>query len=113
MKKIIKKALRETLEDKKLQMAHVYLSNYLGTLEEVVKDNGNIYLRESGDNYAKVCILKKHSECWVSELFWDEFSEEFSLQESEVELLITKWVEDAYQLKGINAIYSSNEWMVC
>ena len=91
MKKIIKKALRETLEDKKLQMAHVYLSNYLGTLEEVVKDNGNIYLRESGD----------------------EFSEEFSLQESEVELLITKWVEDAYQLKGINAIYSSNEWMVC
>ena len=103
MKKIIKKVLIETLEDKKLQMAYVYLSNYLNSLEEFVdKKNDIIYLHEHGDEYAKVCIDKKYSECLVRWLFWDKFSKEFSLQGSEVELLINIWVENTYKLKGIN-----------
>ena len=102
MKKIIKKVLMENLEDKKLQMAYVYLSNYLNSLEEVIKDNGRIYLRESGDRYGMVLIWKKLSKCWVDRDFWDKFSEEFSLQDNEVQSIITRWVEDTYKLKGID-----------
>ena len=103
MKDIIKKVLNETLDDKNLQMAYVYLSNYMGTLEEIVdEDDVRIYLHEYGDKYAKVCITKNVSNCWVSWQFWKEFSKEFSLEYSEFDLLITRWVENTYELKDIN-----------
>jgi len=101
MKDIIKRVLTETIEDKKLQMAYVYLGNYMNTLEEVVKDNGDILLRDSGDGFFKVLIEKKPSKCWVIYSFWKEFSELFSLQRNEIKSLITIWVENTYQLKDI------------
>ena len=91
-------------EDKRLMAARLYLNLYVSTLEEVVKDDGRIYLREYGDEYAKVCIVKKSSKCWVGFLFWEEFSELFSLQYNEVELIMSRWVEDTYQLTGIYAV---------
>jgi len=103
MRDIIKKVLIENLTDKKLQMAYVYFSNYMDSLQEVIyEDSGNIYLSEYGHRYADVGIKKKQSECWVSIPFWKKFSDEFSLKEYEFELIITKWVEDTYGLKGIN-----------
>ena len=107
MKKIIKKVLMENLEDKKLQMAYVYLSNYLNSLEEVIKDDGRIYLCESGDRYGMVLIDKKSSNCLVNWLFWNNFSEEFYLQDNEVQSIITRWVEDTYKLKGVDTRYKS------
>ena len=93
--------MKEIIEDKKLIAINTYLNLFLGALEEVVKDNGDIYLRESGDEYAKICIFKKSSQCWVDWEFWREFSELFSLKFSEIQSFITIWVEDTYQLKGI------------
>ena len=97
--------MKKTIEEKKLIAINTYLNLFLGDLEEVVKDNGDIYLRESGDEYAKVWIKKKSSECWVDKSFWDEFSELFSLQYGEVKSIITRWVEDTYQLKGIYTLW--------
>ena len=94
--------MKEIIEDKKLIAINTYLNLFLGALDEVVKDNGNIYLRESGDEYAKVLIEKKSSKCWVNYYFWREFSELFSLQYGETQSFITRWVEDTYHLKGIN-----------
>ena len=96
--------MKKTIENKKLIAINTYLNLFLGELEEVVKDNGDIYLRESGDKYAKVWIQKKLSECRIHYYFWDEFSELFSLQYGETESFITKWVEDTYQLKRIYTI---------
>ena len=102
MKKIIKKVIKETLEDKRLQMAYVYFSNYMDSLEEVVVvEYGDIYLRESGDRYAKVWIRDNVLQCWVNYNFWKEFSDKFSLEGHEVESLITYWVEKTYQLKYV------------
>ena len=89
-------------EGKKLMAASVYINLYLNSLDEVVKDNGRIYLRESGDRYGMVLIDKKSSNCLVNRSFWDKFSDEFSLQDNEVQSIITRWVEDTYKLKGID-----------
>jgi len=90
-------------DDKRLMVASVYLNLYLNSLEEVVnKKTGNIYLHESGDEYPIFLIWKKSSKCWVERSFWDKFSEEFSLQDNEVKLIITRWVENTYKLKGID-----------
>ena len=89
-------------EDKKLMAASVYLNLYMDTVEEVVKDNGDIHLHESGDINTIFLIREKSSKCWVDMSFWGKFSKEFSLQDNEVKLIITRWVEDTYQLKGIH-----------
>ena len=95
--------MKKTIENKKLIAINTYLNLFLGELEEVVdKETGNIYLRESGDEYAKVLIKKKSSECWVDYYFWNEFSDLFSLEHSEVQSFIARWVEDTYKLKGIH-----------
>ena len=99
--------MKKTIEDKKLIAINTYLDLFLSTLEEVVKDNGDIYLRESGDIYAKVWIQKKSSQCWVDWEFWRDFSELFSLEFSETQSFITRWVEDTYQLKGIYTIHGN------
>ena len=98
----MKKQLKDSNEDKKLTAANIYLNLYMNTLEEVVKYDGRIYLREYGYEYSKVCIIKKESKCWVDWGFWQKFSELFSLQYNDVQSIITEWVEDTYQLEGIH-----------
>ena len=106
----MKKQLKMSDEDKKLIAINTYLNLFLGDLEEVVnKEAGNIYLRESGDEYAKVWIQKKYSKCWVEYSFWKEFSELFSLEDRDVQSFIARWVEDTYQLKGINTTQA--DWL--
>jgi len=89
---------------KKLTAINIYLNLYKDTLEEVVDDDGNIYLRESGDGFAKISIRKK-TFCWVHWEFCNEFSELFSLEENEVELIINRWIEDTYQLENIRTVF--------
>ena len=101
--------MKKTIEEKKLIAINTYLNLFLGDLEEVVKDNGDIYLRESGDEYAKVWIQKKYSICWVEYSFWKEFTQLFSLEHRDVQSFIARWVEDTYQLKGINTTQA--DWL--
>jgi len=107
----MKKQLKISDKDKKLIAINTYLNLFLGDLEEVVdEDTGDIYLRESGDRYGKVLIEKKSSECRVEYSFWEEFSDLFSLQYGEVQSIITRWVEETYQLKGIYTIRLMSVW---
>ena len=99
MKEIVKNVLNETIEYKKLRQAYVYFSNYIGTLEEVVKGN-NIYLHESDDEYAKLWI-RQSLECVVDWKFWEEFSELFLLERHEIQIVISKCIENTYQLNNI------------
>ena len=99
----MKKQLKIGNEDKRLIAINTYLNLFFGELKEVVdKDTENIYLYEYGDIYAKILIQKKSLECWVEYYFWEEFSELFSLDYDDTKLFITIWVEDVYQLKGID-----------
>ena len=105
----MKEKLKKSDEDKKMIAINTYLNLFWDNLEEIVKDNGDIYLRESGDRYAKVWIQKKSSKCWVEYSFWKEFSELFSLEHRDVQSFIARWVEDTYQLKGINTTQA--DWL--
>ena len=108
----MKKQLKETIEDKKLIAINTYINLFLGKLEEVVdRDTGNIYLRESGDIYAKVFIQKKFRKCWVDYNFWREFSDLFSLQHDDIQSIITEWVEDTFQLKGIHIVIATDTFL--
>ena len=98
----MKKQLKESEEDKKFIAANAYFKLYMSTLEEFVKYNGDIYLHESVDTYPKFLIQKTYSNCWVDYYFWNEFSEIFSLKYGDVESIISRWIEDTYQLKGID-----------
>ena len=101
----MKKQLKENNEDKRLMAASVYLNLYMGILEEFVdEDDEEIYFHESGNKYAKVCIFKKSSQCWVDSDFWDEFSVLFLLSYVEVKSIIIRWIEYTYKLKGIDVI---------
>ena len=98
----MKKKLKESNEEKKLIAASFYFNLYMDTLEEVVdKDSGDIFFREYGYINCNLWIEKKRSKCWVVNSFWKKFSELFSLELNEIQSLITRWVEDTYQLRGI------------
>ena len=111
MKEKIKKVLIETLEDKKLQMVYVYFSNYMGTLKKFVDDKGEINFYESGDKYAKIWIRKESSRCWVSLSFCAQISTSFSLEYNETLSIINIWVENNYQLKGIDTQIWANKYL--
>jgi len=106
MKKIVKRVLMETLTDKKLRQAYVYLSNYMGTLNDIVDGNGDIILYEPGNRYTKFWIQKRTFICRVATSFYIKFSDEFSLNDTEIQFLISKWIEDTYQLKGFKILYA-------
>ena len=104
----MKRQLKNSNKYKTLIAAKTYLNLYMDTLEEFVhKDTGNIYLHESGDVYAQVSIIKNTLKCYVNHIFWEEFSEIFSLQNDGVQSMIIKWIEDTYGLKGINTSYGA------
>ena len=106
MKKIIKKYIKETLENKKLEMVYVYLSNYMTSLDTDIKKYGDIYFYESFNfnRYVKFWFQKNNLRCWIDKSFWDEFSEDFFLDENDIQLLIKRWFEDTLQLKDIYAV---------
>ena len=98
----MKKQLKISDEDKKLIAATAYYNLCIDMLEEFVGDDGNIFLSEYGDMYFKIWIEIKSSQCWVVRSFWREFNNLFSLSIDESKSIISRWVEDTYQLKGIN-----------
>ena len=105
MKKLIKNVLMETIENKKLQMAYVYLSNYMDSLEKFVDKGGGISFREWDNDYYNNTIVwvdKKSSTCWFAWPFLKEFSEKFSLELNECKSVIIKWVENTYKLTEFN-----------
>ena len=102
MKKIIKKVIKETIEDKRLRAAYVWFSVHMDNLEEIVKNRNTIQFREYGHEYVKVAILKNDLKCWVTSSIWINLAKEYSLDTDEIKLVVSKWVEHRYRLKDIN-----------
>ena len=106
MKKVLKKVLKEALDDRKLRAMTVWFNNYVDMLEEFVDENGNIYLYASNGDI-EITIEEDYGlfYCWVYHNLWVKFCEEFSLKDIEVKSFIKKWGEDVYQIKFINTYY--------
>ena len=91
----------ETLDDKKLRGMAIWFSNYVNTLDKVVKDNGDIYFHETGDRFFMVLIDIDRLECLVEKELCEKISVFFSLEYEDFKSFIAKWVEDTYQLKHV------------
>ena len=70
--------------------------------------NDSIYFVNSeGDEYAQIRYDKKNGWCVIYYELVDEISSFFSMQESDSEQVIVKWVENTLQIKAINTRFIS------
>ena len=68
-----------------------------------IKRGDNIYFVNSeGDEYAQIRFDKKDGWCGVYYKLVDEISAFFSMQDSDSEQVIGKWVENTLQMKVTN-----------
>ena len=96
------------LEDKKLRMAYVWFSNYVGTLDKFVDEYDDIYLYDTLEqNYAKILIVKSEQKCVVETMFWDFFSKKFNLEKNEVILLISHWYCNVFNVENVHVTYDT------
>jgi hypothetical protein len=68
-----------------------------------IKKGDRIYFVNSeGDEYAQIRFDKYDGWCFIYYKLIDEISTFFSMQESDSEQVIVRWVENALQIKAIN-----------
>ena len=112
MKKIIKKVLKETLEDKKLREITVRFNNYVKKLEERVGQNGILLISQTGKD-VKIWIRINKLDCIVDETLWDKLSMVFNLSNDEIKLFLSNWIEDTYGFKDFRIrLHPPNSWPI-
>ena len=68
-----------------------------------IERNDSIYFVNSeGDEYAQIRFDKKDGWCMIYYKLVEEISAFFSMQESDSESVISRWVENTLQMKVIN-----------
>ena len=77
------------------------LFSYLDSQDFVqIKKNNNIYFVNSeGDEYAQIRYDKVNGWCYIKQSLVKEIYSFFSLQRSDSQEVISRWVEDTLQMK--------------
>ena len=80
------------------------LFSYLDSQDFIrIDKSGNIYFVNSeGDEYAQIVYYKTHGWCVIYFDLIKEISSYFSLQRSDSEKVIVRWVENTLQMKVTN-----------
>jgi hypothetical protein len=66
---------------------------------KIEKGNGIYFLNSEGDTFAQIRCNKNDRVCFISYKLVNEISSFFSLQTSDSEEIIVKWVENTIQMK--------------
>ena len=66
---------------------------------KIEKKNGIYFVNSEGDEYAQIRFDKEDGWCGIYYKLVDEISSFFSLQESDSESVINRWVENTLQMK--------------
>ena len=75
-----------------------------------IKKEHNIYFVNSeSDKHAQIRFDKKDGWCMIYYKLVEEISAFFSMQESDSELVIGRWVENTLQMKVTNTVYLSED----
>ena len=73
-------------------------------LEVIERSNVNyLYLRYNNNKYAEIAINKKTNNVYYDHKFRGKICKTISLENTDFEILLCKWVEDTFQMK-VNAI---------
>jgi hypothetical protein len=87
-------------ENKLEQVVFKYLNRFYGNLEEYTKDEHPdrvFYIKDD-----KVYMEREKNVLWVDYFtIWKNLENIFSLKDSEIQHIITKWVKETYKLRGI------------
>ena len=80
------------------------LFSYLDSQDfiQIERDNGIYFVYSENDEYAQIRYDKVNGWCFIKFDLVEEISSFFSLQESDSEKIIGKWVENTLQMKVTN-----------
>ena len=85
---------------------YIYLDNQ--DFIQIEKNDSIYFVNSEGDEYAQIRFDKKDGWCYIYYKLVNEISAFFSMQESDSESLIGRWVENTLQMKVTNTrIYRS------
>ena len=82
---------------------------YLDNQDFIRIDKGNkiFFVNSEGDEYAQIRFDKKYGWCVIYYELVNEISAFFSMEESDSESVIGRWVENTLQMKVKNTLRSS------
>ena len=69
---------------------------------QIEKNNRIYFVNSEGDEYAQIRFDKKNGFCYIYYKLIDEISTFFSMEESDSEQVIGRWVENTLQMRVIN-----------
>jgi len=72
---------------------------------QIEKNDSIYFVNSEGDEYAQIRFDKKNGRCFIYYKLVEEISAFFSMQESDSESLIGRWVENTLQMKVTNTNY--------
>jgi len=101
-------------ENKLEQIIISYLNKYYGDLEEYRTDkySKSIFFVKNKKVYMEYVLM--YHKLWVDTTIWSDLENIFSLERRDTKSIIKKWVEDTYNLKGVNplpdTIFYQHRW---
>ena len=69
---------------------------------QIKKENNIYFINSEDDEYAQIRFNKKNGFCYIYYKLTEEISTFFSMQESDSERVIGRWVENILQMKVTN-----------
>jgi hypothetical protein len=75
---------------------------------QIEKNDKVYFVNSEGDEYAQIRFDKYDGWCFIYYKLIDEISTFFSMQESDSEQVIGRWVENTLQMKAINTRYCTS-----
>ena len=82
----------------------IYINNQ--DFIQIDKDGSIYFINSEGDEYAQIRYDKKYGWCYIYYELIDEISSFFSLDESDSEQVIGRWVENTLQMRVTNTFFS-------
>ena len=81
----------------------VFIYRKFEELEVVERNNGNyLYLRYKNNKYAEIAIKKTSCNVYYNHKFRDKICMTISLEKTDFEILLGKWIDDTFQMKVNN-----------
>ena len=98
--------MKYKITDKQLDdVIFLYLDNQ--DFIKIEKENSIYFVNSEGDEYSQIRYNKEDGWCYIYYKLTDEISSFFSLEESDSQQVIGRWVENTLQMKVTNTIRAS------
>ena len=101
MKELIKKILKEEVNERLKNSIKKKLTRDLSHAEIILDDDGTIWFIDRENNYWYL-ELKKSGNLWWRWKFFSEFFHFFSMERSEYEPIIAEWAEEVLNFKVVS-----------